>query len=220
MSDQTLSHIYSEAGTFYPQATCGGYTATFEAGVTVDPALAAPTGLAASAEGPTSVGLTWNTLAGADSYVVTYWPTATPTATSTTTSTTASATVTGLTASTEYGFSVHGVDENGADGAESTSVTATTDPPQLPTPANVTAGTLTATTADVSWSPSAGATAYTVSWALTSTPNVPIDSESVTATTYQITGLTASTGYTVSVVATAAGSSDSNPGTTTFTTTA
>lgn len=112
-------------------------------------------------------------------------------------------TVTGLTAGTAYAIQVRAFDAAGNKGA-AVSVTATTaastaDTTAPAAPTNL-AGTAGATTMDLSWTASTdavGVTGYRVSkdngatW-ITST---------VTGTTYQVTGLTASTSYTFAVAA-------------------
>lgn len=217
MSDNT-SFRYTEAGSYYPQATCGGYTATVPAPVVVDPALPAPTGVTAEATSPTAVTVTWEAVPEADSYVVTYWPAAAPTDTTTVEATALTVDITGLTASTEYEFMVHAVDATGAAGTDSAPVSATTPAPQLPTPTGLTVGTITDTEATATWTPVAGAGNYLVSWALQSAPTVPVGSQTVTAATHTMTALTSDTDYIVSVIATAPGSSNSNAATANFST--
>jgi hypothetical protein len=217
MSDNA-SFRYTDPGTYYPQATCGGYTATAAAPVVVDPALPAPANVTATATSDTAVTVAWNAVTGADSYVVTYWPTADPTDTTTVEATALTVDVTGLTPATQYGFSVHAIDANGAAGTESATATATTEGAQLPTPTGLTVGTITATGATATWTAVAGAENYLVSWALQSAPTVPVGSQSVTTVNHAITGLTADTDYVVSVVARATGIGDSDPATANFST--
>lgn len=217
MSDNA-SFRYTEPGTYYPQATCGGYTATAAAPVVVDPALPAPTTVTATAASDTAVTVTWAAVTGADSYVVTHWPTADPTARTTVEATGTTANVTGLSPATEYGFSVHAVDASGAAGTESATATATTEGAQLDTPTGLAVSTITNTSAAAAWNPVPSAENYVVSWALQSAPGVPVGSQSVTAANYTMTGLTADTDYVVSVVAQAAGIGDSDPATANFST--
>ena len=88
----------------------------------------------------------------------------------------------------------------------------------LEAPANVTSSAVTDDSATVSWDAVTGAESYTVSWALTSDPGSPVGSDTTTALSYDITGLDAETGYTVTVVAEADGIPESAPGTAQFTT--
>lgn len=217
MSDQA-SFRYTDPGSYYPQATCGGYTATVTAPVVVDPALPAPATITATASSDTVVAVSWAAVTDADSYVVTYWPTSDPTETATVAATELTANVTGLTPATGYSFTVHAVDATGAAGEESAVATATTEGAQLPTPTGLAVGSLTADSGAASWSAVTGATTYLVSWALQSAPTVPVGSTTVATTNHTITGLTADTDYVVSVIARASGVEDSEAATTNFST--
>lgn len=86
--------------------------------------------------------------------------------------------------------------------------------PQLDQPQNLASSAITDTTATVSWDAVDNATGYRVNYA-------PGGKEkTVTDPTIDLTGLTASTKYTVTVIATADGYADSKPSTVQFTTTA
>lgn len=222
MSDQTASYVYTEAGTFYPQVTCGGYTATFAEGVTVE-GLPAPTGVTATATGENTIDVEWEAVEGADSYTITYWPSDDPDAEQSVDSTETSATLEDLTPATEYTITVRAVDVSGGGGEESDPVTATTegeaDP--LPTPQDVTATDIGDDSAIITWGEVEDAESYTVTWALADDPETPVGTAEVDApeTTADATGLEPDTDYVATVVAHATGRGDSDPGTVEFTTT-
>jgi hypothetical protein len=117
--------------------------------------------------------------------------------------------LTGLTPRTVYTVSIVT-----SCGAGQTSAAATTTF-TTPAPTNAAAGSITATGASISFTPAAGATGYTVTYATVG--GTPV---TVTATTSPVvpTGLTANTAYTVAIVANYTGGGVSAPVTTTFTT--
>ncbi|MFZ3598213.1 PHB depolymerase family esterase [Streptomyces sp. BH104] len=116
-------------GTYYLDTICSSYhTARFwgldegadGGGGETPGTLPAPTGLKVSGITDTTASLTWNAVDGAASYDVYRGGTKVGTSTS------ASYTDTGLVTGTAYGYAVAAVDAEGASGAKSASVTATT----------------------------------------------------------------------------------------------
>ena len=157
----------------------------------------APTSLAASNVTETTVDLDWN--ASTDNVGVTGYDVYQG-ASNLGTVTGTLAQITGLTASTAYSFSVRARDAAGNVSGASNTVNVTTSAPagdtQAPSvPASLTASNVTQTTVDLSWNASTdnvGVTGYDVYRGATNLGTV-------TGTTYQATGLTASTSYSFSV---------------------
>jgi cellulose 1,4-beta-cellobiosidase len=160
----------------------------------------APTGVTVSATSSSSVSLTWT--ASTDNVGVTGYDIYRG-STLAGTSATTSFTDTGLTASTQYTYTVKAFDAAGNLSPASAAVTATTGsagggdttPPSTPT--NVTAGSVTSTSVSLSWSPSTdnvGVAGYRVyrGSALAGT---------TASTSFTDTGLTPSTQYSYTVVA-------------------
>jgi chitodextrinase len=174
-----------------------------------------PTNLAATNVGSTTLTLGWT--ASTDNVGVTGYDIYKNGALLTTVTTT-TYNVTGLTAATAYSFYVKAKDAAGNISAASSTINVTTtssSDTQAPTvPTNVTASNITQTSATITWTASTdnvGVTGYNVyknSTLLGST----------TALTYSLTGLTASTAYTIGVAAFDAKSNTSAQGTTSFTT--
>ena len=178
----------SEATPFCIEAGSGGDTE----------APTAPTSLSASNITETTADLSWNASSdnvGVTGYDVYQGSTNLGTVTGT------SANITGLTAATSYTFSVKAKDAAGNESAASNAVNFTTASgadTQAPTaPTSLSASNVTQTTADLSWNASSdnvGVTGYDVYQGSTNIGTV-------TGTSANITGLTASTSYTFSVKA-------------------
>lgn len=116
---------------------------------------------------------------------------------------------TGLSSSTLYSFTVRAKDANGNVSIPSNTVTITTLAPDLiaPTPPTLSASLTTTTTTTLSWSgatDNVGVTSYDVYRGATFVINT-------SATTYLVTGLTALTSYTFTVIAKDASSNSSIP---------
>ncbi|OSY89371.1 hypothetical protein WH52_01670 [Tenacibaculum holothuriorum] len=109
--------------------------------------------------------------------------------------------VTGLTAATNYTFSVKAKDAAGNESAASNTVGVTTKTPadtQAPTaPSSLTVSNVTQTTTDLAWTASTDNTAVTGYDVYQGSTKIA----TVTATSYNVTGLTAATNYTFSVKA-------------------
>ncbi len=175
----------------------------------------APTNLAASSVASTTLTLGWT--ASTDNVGVTGYDIY-KNGTLLTTVTTTTYNVTGLTAATAYSFYVKAKDAAGNISAASSTINVTTTSStdtQAPTvPTGVTASNITQTTATISWTASTdnvGVTGYKVykNGTLLGT---------TTSTSYSLTGLIASTSYTIGVAAFDAKSNTSAQGTTSFTT--
>jgi chitodextrinase len=183
----------------------------------------APASVAASAQGSTSVLLSWDPSAGATAYLVQRAPDAggAPGAWGSSTSVAASPhTDTGLAASTTYWYRVAATG-SGGDSTFSSPVSATTQPPgggggsSPATPTGVAALSLSASAVRVSWDAATGATFYAVQRApdAAGSPGTWGASTDVAASPHTDSGLAASTTYwyRVSASNTAGTSSFSTP---------
>lgn len=175
------------------------------------PPLPAPATVTAVAASPTSVTVTWSAVTGATGYVVQYRAQGTSTWTDRTEVTTLTDTITGLTAGTTYQVRViaKGNDTTSGDSNPSIVQVVTTPPPALAAPAGLSGGTPTATTIPATWSAVTGATGYVLRYRETGTTPWTTRTE-VTATNDTITGLTASTGYDLQVMAKGNGTTNSD----------
>ncbi|NMO56010.1 DUF2334 domain-containing protein [Actinoplanes sp. TBRC 11911] len=179
-----------------------------------------PGTLVADTPTTTTVGLSWG--ASTDNVGVTEYVISSGSTVLLSTAAT-SATVTGLTPSTAYNFTVSAKDAAGNSSASSNTVTVTTatpPPPQDTTPPTApgapTVGTVTPTTAELSWAASTDAVGV-VSYQVTGGPTV-VTSATPAAT---LSGLNPSTTYTVTVKAyDAAGNASPASATASFTTSA
>ena len=161
------------------------------------PPPAAPTGLTATAVSSSQINLSWTASSGATSYnvkraTVSGGP-------YTTVATGVSATTyndTGLAASTAYYYVVSAVNAGG-ESANSAQASATTQAPPPPpaAPTGLTATAASSTQINLSWTASTGATSYNVKRATVSGGPYTTVATGVTGTTYNNTGLTASTTY-------------------------
>jgi hypothetical protein len=171
---------------------------TITSGVTDTVAPTAPT-LAASGTTQTATNLSWS--GATDNVAVTSYDVYRGTTLLGTTSSTTYA-VTGLTASTTYTFTVKAKDAAGNVSVDSNSVSVTTLAPVVdttaPTAPTLSASGTTSTTTNLSWTgatDNVGVTGYNVYRGTT------LLGSTTTATTYAVTGLTASTAYTFYVQA-------------------
>jgi hypothetical protein len=161
-------------------------------------ALAAPTALAAGTPTDTTIPLTWTASANADGYTVSYssdggttWLEVQATA--------SPFTLTGLTPETEYTIRIRATDSTNtfAKSPWTATVTATTESslPELAVPANLATGTMTSTTAPLTWDAVANAVDYHVQYKETSSGTWLDWAPDPAGTSTTVTGLTASTSY-------------------------
>jgi hypothetical protein len=175
-----------------------------------------PTGLTTSSVTSSSATLSWSAATGATSYNVQYRIVGSGTWTSTTSATT-SKSVTGLAASSAYEWQVQTVCSSGSS-AFSALANFTTSAPSCGVPSGVTAGSLTGSSATISWSAVTGALSYNLNWKLGSSGTYTTVT-GITSTSYNLSGLTSCTAYNyqVQTVCSAGSSSFSTAGS--FTTT-
>lgn len=170
---------------------------------------ATPSGARAASEGSTEIMVSWSAATGAMSYEVLrssveggpYSPLGT--------SSKASYTDTGLSANTEYYYVVEAVGSGGSS-PNSNEATATTTPAS---PSGLTASAASNTQIDLSWTASTGATSYAI-WRSTSANSGFVKIGTTNNTTFNNTGLTATTMYYYAVTATGSGGTSAESSTT------
>lgn len=161
-------------------------------------ALAAPTALAAGTPTDTTIPLTWTASANANGYTVSYSSNS-GTTWSEVQATASPFTLTGLTPETTYTIRIRATDSTNtyAKSPWTSTVTATTESslPELAVPANLATGTMTATTAPLTWDAVANAVSYHIQYK-TSASGTWLDfaTEPVTPST-TVTGLVTATSY-------------------------
>lgn len=169
-----------------------------ERSATTSTTLAVPTGLALTPTTST-ITATWNAVPNASSYTIQY---RTGTGSWTTkTSSTASYTITGLTSGTTYAVKVKangsGVYVDSDYCAESTATVKT----KLATPTGLAASNVLSTTATLSWNAVTNATHYLLTISDTNGIITGYNSKQVSGTSIDLTGLTATRQYSVSLIA-------------------
>ena len=166
------------------------------------PACGDPTGLAASAITNTSATVSWTAVTNALSYDVDYKLTTTSTWTNAATATTAvSVNIAGLSQGTVYDWRVRASCSGGSGNYVAAQFT-TTAP--CGTPTSLLSSAITSNSATVSWTAVSGASSYAVDYKLNSSGTWTIATASTTATSVNLTGLTASSLYDWRVSATCA----------------
>lgn len=161
-------------------------------------ALAAPTALAAGTPTDTTIPLTWTASADANAYLVSY-SSDSGTTWSEVQATSSPFTLSGLEPETDYTIRIRALDTTNqfAKSPWTTTVTATTESslPELAVPANLATGTMTSTTAPLTWDAVTNAVTYHVQYKETASPTwLDFATEPATPST-TVTGLTASTSY-------------------------
>lgn len=168
------------------------------------PQLSPPANLAVGTTTSTSIQLNWDTNTDAVGYIVQYRVAGTTPWTQRTQVATNTDTVTGLTPGEDYEFQAKAVGDGtnftDSDYGPTTPVTGTASQ-QLATPADLAAGTPTATTMPLTWTAVPNATAYHVQYKLTSAGTWTDFTPNPTAANATVTGLTASTSYDFRVLA-------------------
>ncbi|MEO8112020.1 MAG: fibronectin type III domain-containing protein, partial [Ginsengibacter sp.] len=156
----------------------------------------APAGLTTSSITSTSANISWSSAAGANSYDVEYKATSSSTWIGVVSGTTAtSASLGGLAASTSYDWRVRSNCSSGSSSFSSTQFT-TASAVGCADPSGLTASSITATSAVVSWSPVGGAIDYNVFYKATSVSGWSLGARNISGTSFMLSGLTASTNYT------------------------
>lgn len=161
-------------------------------------ALAAPTALAAGTPTDTTIPLTWTASANADGYEIAYssdggvtWLEVDATA--------SPYTLMGLIPETEYTIRIRATSSTDAFAKSpwTATITATTESslPELAVPANLATGTMTTTTAPLTWDAVANAVDYHVQYKATSSGTWLDWAPDPVGTSTTVTGLTASTSY-------------------------
>jgi chitodextrinase len=176
------------------------YTVNIQAAAADTSAPSAPTSLSASSTTQTTTNLSW--IASTDNVAVTGYDVYQGAAVIGSTTTATTFAVTGLTASTAYAFTVKAKDAAGNVSAASNTANVTTlatpDTTAPNAPTSLTASNTTQTTTDLSW------TAATDNVAVTGYDvyqGAAVIGSTTTATTFAVTGLTASTAYAFTVKA-------------------
>jgi len=174
------------------------------------------TGLSTTSITSSSATLNWSAVSGATSYNVQYRIVGAGSWTSTTSSTNSKA-ISGLTASSNYEWQVQTVCSSGSS-AFTGSSNFTTSAPSCNTPAGISAGSLTNTSALISWAAATGAVSYNLNWKLGSAGSYTTIT-GITSTSYSLTGLTACTAYNYQVQTVCSAGSSSFSTAASFTTT-
>ena len=184
-------------------STNTNYTSSSESTVvsgTTKTTLSTPTGLSI-ARTTNSLTATWTAVSNASSYSIQY-KLSTASTWTTKTSTTPSYTLSSLQEGKTYDFKVKAVGTGDyVDSAYCTSVSATTKV-TLATPTGLAATNVLSTTATLSWNAVANATSYLLTISDTNGPITGYDNKSVSGTSINLTGLTATHQYNVALVAT------------------
>ncbi|GAA4374125.1 hypothetical protein GCM10023186_05400 [Hymenobacter koreensis] len=175
--------------------------------ITAPTACAAPTGLSVGSITQTTASVSFTASASATGYTVTTTP-----ASSTQNVTAGPVTLSGLTPGTAYSVNIV---SNCAGGTTSTAATAafsTAAPPPCNAPTNLAAGSITANSAVISFTPNGTSSSYTVTTFPATT------TQTITASPVTLSGLTGATNYTVSIVGNCPDGVTSAPGTLAFAT--
>lgn len=156
--------------------------------------LPSPTNLAVTGTTGTSVSLSWSAVSGASSYNVYRGGSKVNGSAVTSTAYTDS----GLQSGTTYSYTVKAVTSSGAESGASNSVNGTTTgtPPAVPTPTGVAVGSVTSSSATISWTAASGVAGYNVYRSTTSGGTyTKVNTSLITGTSFANSGLAASTTY-------------------------
>lgn len=154
----------------------------------------APTGLKVTGTTTTTVSLSWNRVAGADSYRV--YRSGASTNVGATDGGNTTITISGLQPNTDYSFQVAADSFGDVPGPKSSSVKARTKAVSLKAPTGVRVSSITGTTANVSWAKVPGATSYRIK-----VNNIAHGTADGGLSSYKIQGLRKKTHYRVTVSA-------------------
>ncbi|MBF9221847.1 beta strand repeat-containing protein [Hymenobacter ruricola] len=184
-------------------------------------ACADPTSVAVGSITNSSASLSFTPGASNTSYTVAYYPTATPAAVVTVSPapTASPVALTSLTANTAYTVTLQSTCSNGSSGTVITRTFTTLAPSACDAPTGAAVGSITATSASLSFVPGASNASYVVTYYPTSTPASAITvAPAPTASPVALTGLTGNTAYTVTLQSTCSNGQLSAVQTLTFTT--
>lgn len=186
-----------------------GPTATTSCGV--------PAGLTVGNLAQTSATLSWGAVTSATTYTLRYKLTSATTWTEVASLTATSYNVSGLTSGNTYEFQVKTTCNSGTSSYSTSKQFTTTSTTSCGVPANLVASNVAQTTATVTWGAVTSATSYSLRYKL-STASTWTTVSSLTAATYNLTGLTAASTYDFQVSATCASGTSAYSATTQFTT--
>lgn len=181
--------------------TSSGINRTF---TTLTVTCADPTNLAVGNVTANSASFSFTPDPGNTSFTVAYYPTSSPgSAVTVAPAPTASpVALTGLTAGTAYTVSLRSTCSTGGTGTLLTT-TFTTSPPACPDPTNLAVGSITATSASLSFTASTSNTSFTITYYPTGSPGSAVTvAPAPTASPVALTGLSAGTPYTVTLQST------------------
>lgn len=174
------------------------------------------TGLSVSQIGTTSATVSWNAVSGVSSYTLEYKPSTSSTYTTLNVNTN-SRTITGLTAGTTYNVRARYTCSNGSTADYATmSFTTESDNPGCNAVTGLSVGSITQTSASVSWSGVTGVSSYTLEYKASSASSYT--SVTVNGTSRSLSGLSAGTRYDVRVRYTCSNGDLSEYASTSFTT--
>ncbi|SDC04012.1 C25 family cysteine peptidase [Williamwhitmania taraxaci] len=186
-----------------------GPTATTSCGV--------PANLVASNVAQTSATLTWGAVTSASSYGLRYKLSSATTWVDVASLTATSYNLSGLTANSTYDFQVKTTCASGTSAYSATKQFTTTASASCGVPASLAASNIAQTSANLTWGAVTSATSYALRYKL-STATAWTSVASITATSYSLSGLTASSIYDFQVSATCASGTSAYSATTQFTT--
>ena len=185
---------------------------------TASASCATPSGLTASAITTTTATLGWTAVTGAASYNVQYKLSSASSWTTVTASTNSRA-LTGLVTGSTYNYQIQTVCSSSSSSSYSTAATFTTTAAACAVPSGLAAGSITSSTATLSWTAVSGATSYNIQYKLSSASSWTTVTSSTNSKA--ITGLVASSTYNYQIQTVCSSSSSSAYATAaTFTTTA
>lgn len=180
-----------------------------------------PTNLSSSSIDNTNENVSWTAVSGANSYDVDYKLTTSSTWTNAATATTStSVNITGLTQGTLYDWRVRANCTGASGNYVAAQFTTTAPPPTCDVPANLSATSITSSSATVSWSAVSGAVSYDVDYKLSSSGTWINAATATTLTSITLSGLDPSAQYDWQVRSNCSSSLSSGYSTSQFTTTA
>ncbi len=178
----------------------------------------APSGLSAGSITMSSALLSWTVASGAVTYNLQWKPASSGTWTTITGITGTSYSLMGLGAGAAYNFQVMTVCSGGSS-AYATAVNFTTSTAACAVPSGLSVGSITSSSASLSWGAVTGAVSYNLQWKLSSA-GTWTTVNGITATSHALSGLAASSSYDFQVMTACSGNSSAYSSTASFTTSA